>query len=726
MSHIISRTLIILKPLYSSILVLLLSTVLTGTETQAQSLTRQERIDLAEEALVQSDYFTALNQSEEILKRWPRDESGLILKAAALLFSDTPDPVGAKRAIKRLPRSIRNTTRVRSLELWQDHRYGGSFLPFVRASLQMRRAKQILQDDPQNPLANLVAGVIRVNDLRDVDGFVRFPISQSSGDDLDGRTVLMEPEIDEETGEIKLVDRRRGLGERVVISNDEPEKKATAESIAFLNKAVISGPLRSVALRYLSEAVIRSSQYATGEIMTRSYIEDFPDRPEGYLSLGLIRYRQRKLKEASDLFERGVELSSPEIRTMMSDPRSIVSTSISDEYEPDSVKSTNDFWIRQDPLWLSGENENLTEHRARMVYADLVWGRPKIGRHGWATEPGQVIVRYGWPVSQVQYQDDTSEYHVMHYGYQYWLFHDMVKADRAVFFSPSAASLQGSRSPGPVNDFVLLAKELFRDDPRKTQRDRTRFVDVEAMTTVFQNRNSRTVVVPVCLPSSRFSERDNLVVFGRPDGEAIPRNPTIYSVLEGDSCPNVLVQNEIDDEARQFSLESENFSAVAVHRFDVDSSTSEREFSVSDLLLAGLIEEMDEAPESLDSRSIYRRNHLIFPKARNVFAKGELIYMYMEAYGLEVSTDAQLTLQAVLVKGEEAQVSAPLLGRIFGRREEASVSVEFQDAVIANSHERFFILETEDVESGTYTLALKVTETKTGRQKLVSRQIVIE
>ena len=693
----------------------------------AQSLTRTERIEIANTALARFDYATVEIRAQEILNRWPGDEDGLVLMATVHLFGPNPDPSRAQKLLRRLPRKSRSTASIESLNLWNDHRYGGKIFPAVQQTLQIRRSKKLLDQDPFNPIANLVAGNIRLEDLRNLDGAVRFSIDRSRGDGLDGAVISMQPEL--VGGEVVFVNRRTGKAASHAVSNNQKETEVASEAIAYLLRAAISGPLRKEALRNLSEAIQRAERYETGRIVAEEHIREFPEQVDAYLFLGLALYRQGMREEAGRQFEKAVDLMPEEERLVFLDPKRIASTSVEQEYANLEETMVADFWIRENPLWSTVSNERLIEHQARLVYAELIWGRPKIGRKGRDTEPGRVIIRYGWPMVTAQFQDDENVYVMMHYGSRYWLFLDMAKADEVIFYSPSAPAYQGSRNSGVKQDWVLLAREHFRDDPARTQEDQSHVVAMEALPSVFRNDHSREVIIPVCMPLNRFSTQVRLFVYDREVNAEVPAEARINKLYATSTCTAALVHFETDFRGRQVSIEALGFGATSVYRFDIDEQASDEDFGASDLLLADLVEEIDGAGGVLQPRSFVRRDHLIFPRSHARYNTGDPIYLYFEIYGIDITANdpmAMLSIQAALVPGKRARDITPLLGRIFGRREEAAVSVEFLDEVSEKSHARYLIVETDTVDPGTYVLALKITEQKTGKQVIVSRQIVIE
>jgi GWxTD domain-containing protein len=722
--------------LFRSFIFSLVAIAFLTLEASGQSLSREARLQLGKHALADQNWELAEEQAAEILARWPKDQDGLILRLETALFRPEPDVDLARSSLKSLPRATRNSDYIKGLDLWMDYQYGRSFMPSIKIALQLRRAKNIIEKDPQNSFGNLVAGSIKLEDYRDQNNSVRL----ASVSDLDQIIALAGKALG--TGGRYIATEGGSNVEVPIIRDESVEKNTNDEAIQYLVEALKSGPLRPAVLRMLGEAAIRGKKYDIIRAAAETFITDFPDNSSGYLYLGLTLFLQGHLAEASIRFERGIERLSDDDRWAFEDPTNIVSTKRRGQFSADSDSATTDFWARQDHLWSSPTNERLVEHRARVVYADLVWGRPHYGFRGWETEPGQVVIRYGWPLMEMQFQNDYDQFYYLDYGYRYWVFMDLAKADRYTLWSPPGGTLSATRlcdrGRGGL-DVEKCAKEWFRDDPQRSQRTETTRVKMTTLSSVFEDGNQRIAVLPFCFPETDQLPGNQLALFDREAGQSVPLYGRALKFVDREKhwsempcdIAQVAVQ-QVDTGGHQLSLEVEGLRGYATSRIDIAPSSSEG-LRLSDLLLARLVEELDAPVESgstptstVATQSWTRYGKTIYPVASPEFKSGTPIYLYLETYGLPEDTGSDLSFQAALVEGTLKEDLSPKLGRIFGKSEKAIVSVEFDQHIQGSTDSRYFILETLDVAPGTYVLAVRVLEQRTGRQSVISRDIVIE
>jgi len=213
--------------------------------------------------------------------------------------------------------------------------------------------------------------------------------------------------------------------------------------------------------------------------------------------------------------------------------------------------------------------------------------------------------------------------------------------------------------------------------------------------------------------------------FEREVGASIPLpsdSTQVYSTMD---CKGALSVYDTDGRAHNVSMEIRNGNFWSVGRFDVPASAENDGIRVSDILLADLIVEYDPQDVAPDG-SFVRNDLLIRPVAEARYETGSPIFVYAEAYGLDEREGAVLSVQAVVAEGGLDDVKPSRLGRLFGGRDDAAVSVSFEDEIRSKSHGRYLILETEGLGPGLYTLALRITERTTGRQAESRREIRID
>lgn len=694
-------------------------------------MSREARIAAAEQAFDEGNYALVIAQADALLERWPKDEHGLILKASALLFGPDIDASEAGKLLRRLPRSRRKQADVEALELWKDYRHGHNFLPTIRERLQLGRARDLLKKDSVDPVANLIAGMMRVTDQRFLDNAARLGMGTGVGDLVQLLAYDAEAIIDEETGRIRFENRRTAAPDVQVTFNDGPMREASEEAVRYLIRATAMGPLHSIGVRYLVEAAIRGGRVRDAELLVTEYVSRHPDSIKGHLYLGLLRYMLKKDDVAEHSFDRALELMPEDEQHPWLHPKMIVSTSILDDFQAVESSDLQDFWAKQDREWSTPGNERMLEHMGRMAYVDIIWGRPDQDLRGWETEPGQIIVRYGFPLSRLQFQDEYSRFHILHYGHRYWYFEDMVKADNPIFYSPPANAYQGGRAV-MANDWALIAREQFRDNPLTSDLDDEGKMEMVVLPTVFENEPysssgmpSRTLITPICIRGAAFPAGNHIRLFDREMGAPVPPPSDSTRIFRNGGCPGALSIHETDGRARNVSLEIRNGGFWSVGRFEVPAAQEEEGIRASDILMADLIVEYDSG-DNIPEGTLVRNDLLIRPVAEPRYEAGDPIFVYAEAYELDEREGDILSVQAVLAEGGLDQVKTSRLGRLFGGRDDAAVSVSFEDEIRSKSHGRYLILETEGLDPGLYTLALRFTEQTTGRQAESSREIRID
>jgi len=696
-------------------------------DVSAVVMSRVDRADEARDALTRGDYALVMAQTGALLERWPRDEDGLILRAAALLFGPEVDAAEAGRLLRRLPRSRRQEADVEALDLWKDYRHGISFMPTIRDRLHKGRALDLLADDPMEPIANLVAGLLRVEDQRYFDNAASL-VSPVGEEEVSNQLFYeARAEIEPSTGRIAFNTDHSGAPDINVIRDDAPLREVSVEAVRYLIRAAAGGALHGVAARHLTEAAIRGGRVRDAEMLLSEYVARYPDTVDGFIYLGLIRYMLQKDDLAAEAFDRALGRMSEEEKYPWLHPRSVVSTSIESSYKDAGIQVIDDFWVRQDREWSQPGNERLVEHMGRMAYADLVWGRDETNRRGWELEPGQVLIRYGFPIDRMQFQTSDGggdRYHIMHYGSRYWIFQDLVKAGKPIFYSPPADFFQGGRAV-LGDDWALIAKEQFRDNPLESDLDVAGKMEMVLLPSVFENPTGRIVVTPLCVQGAGFANGDLIQQFVRSVGAPVPPPSGTTSLFDAGSCRGALSMIHTDWGAGQVSLEIRKESIWSVGRFDVAAVEETQGLRTSDIMLADVIaeSELGEVPPA----GMWERDGLwIRPVAEARYNRGQFIHVYAESYGLDTREGGSLTIQAILAEGGIDDVPTSRLGRLFGGRDDAVVSVSFDDDIHSNSQGRPLMLETEDLAPGLYTLALRFTERSTGRQAVTRREIRID
>jgi hypothetical protein len=132
---------------------------------------------------------------------------------------------------------------------------------------------------------------------------------------------------------------------------------------------------------------------------------------------------------------------------------------------------------------------------------------------------------------------------------------------------------------------------------------------------------------------------------------------------------------------------------------------------ISDLLLALHVEEVEEGAASTASPHLLRRRgYEVVPAPWAVFGRGQPLYLYFEAYGLETNAggSARYEVEAMLVPADERGRLRRLWDDVRRARPERGVSVAVESSGRGSDQGQYLILDLADQKPGEYVLALRV------------------
>jgi GWxTD domain-containing protein len=677
-----------------------------------------------------------------------RELDALIDRAYANLFADPANPDAADADIERALDIDEESPAARELDLWMDYRYGSSFLLAFRTADRLRRARRIIERDSTSRIAHLVAGLIYYSDFRDTYRSVDFGSFTSPGrgvgmddDIVDAAVYLFDANLVENGDETGLEFRDpRHTGRKIDFTpGTDAERKDAGSAIRHLEAAVGADAPGWIAGRYLAEILVRSSQAQAGIETAARIVAAFPDRPEGYFYRGMFRELKGDYAAASADFDAAFARSDGEMVDAMTSPERF-------RGENDRLPEGTDdeaWWTRSDPQWSTPENEALVEHVARMVRADLMYGVPEKGVRGWETDPGEVVIRYGPPRMTARFHSLTEGYLLMHYGDRKFVFMTPARRGGYTFYSPSAADLTGPRNVIREwqSDFEIASREAFREEPRRSSVLEDR-LDLAAEPTLFPGPSADQSTIAVAFCSRAESDPDHASLYVLPSPGAVPvfaagtGRSAGHAVSDAD-CPARVLTADVASTAQLASLEVRAGDRRGVKRFVPGASgaravpgtgAAKPGMIMSGLMPALLVEERASGVDTNTPNGVWVRNgYEIHPTATARLPRGDDLYLYFEAYDLPSSSDggATIGIQAALVPDDDPGKLERLLGRVFGRREVAPVSVDFQERLDSRTMYRYLVLGTTDLDPGVYAVAVRLTDPTTGTGVEARRTIEI-
>ncbi len=404
----------------------------------------------------------------------------------------------------------------------------------VRDSQRMGLAKKVLEIDPENGVAHEELGKAYVRDFWRYRNAISLPTLglreeleyrnrgefdpsqlQSAGDtDPAGNPALSqfaEPTLNEDqfwafdqyefrNDDLFNIDRLRMQGIPVQELSGRADK-AYARAIAHLNRALESDPMRRRVYDYLMQIYVLKEDYPRAMTTLQSMYAFYPEEPELWMYLGLVHHRTGQNDAAAKAFETGLGYAQPEVRYAFENIDLFLAPDEKERYEEDPIAYASRYWTSKDPRYLTPFNERKLEHYSRLVYADLLYGAPRVKLRGWETQRGQILVRYGPPISDVvitggyeailthviksrgrtmNYLDtpsagqdvrdfdqmvlEANTFAIWEYGDFRFVFEDPFRNNEYRLYSPPA-NLFNESVDAWANDYVIIARETFRETP---------------------------------------------------------------------------------------------------------------------------------------------------------------------------------------------------------------------------------------------------------------------
>ncbi len=400
-------------------------------------------------------------------------------------------------------------------------------------------------------------------------------------------------------------------------------------------------------------------------------IEHKRDDQKIHLCLGLMYYKNSRIKESYDEYKKALEMMNA------NDRKDFTVNSVKFLLEArfdDVMKNMNDYeledfielyWKVSEPLYLTPYNERLLEHYSRVAYSNLHFSVPKMNITGWKSNRGEVVLRYGEPESRirmrpqmgntkVEVKTDVWNYKNFTFG-----FTDMAQSGNFIFSAPAAEKDKtASQFAGDTSsDINNLRKNYFYYYEPKFEGPK---FEAPVSIAQFKNpviRNHTDVVISYGLDAA-----DSLLSSG---DYAVDHELGVFFIDK-----NYDVVNSLKERTEQFDSVNDQISyydkklvvnsmgipmvtdsgivAVEIKRIadgGISANRSNikiRKFSnynldISSLILASRVER-----EKTSDRFVNRKDIFIQPNPLMQFKKDNPPYLYYEVYNLK-QTNSGLT-----------------------------------------------------------------------------------
>ena len=550
-------------------------------------------------------------------------------------------------------------------------------------------------------------------------------------------------------------------------------ERAYRRAIKHLKKALEQDPRRRPVYERLMQVYALKEDYEPALDMLRQMYVFFPEDAYTWLYLGYVQYKTGAPAEAEKSFETALRYMDPEMKAAFQNLEYILPEEEKEAYHKDPVGYAARFWRSKDPRLLTPYNERKLEHFARMVYADLLYGAPDIGLHGWNTERGRLLIRYGIPrrdvvivpantaralkpfndqrvkIEEVRSSYDMLEeantYNIWDYGDFKIVFEDPFRNGEYRLYSPPADELAGNTNAW-LSDYSIKLRETLRRLPeRYTYEAPGRQVEIPYLVNVFKGSEGLAdIYVHYGIPIQGYQAgqrelpvtiRTGAFLVSKAREILAERRQTIYG-LKTERILSFKEANLWTDTqtlkapagSHEVSLEFETASGmtVAVQRRTIEvPDFSNQQLAISDLLLAYHIEEAENG-KPVAATDIVRGDLSITPAPWSVFSVKQPIYLYFEVYNLSRGKEGQSAyeVEAILKPKDTSTGITRAFRKLFGGKK--GVSVRFEGGGMKTEDAQYLILDATGQQPGIYTLILRVTDKQTGRTVEKHRDLFLE
>ena len=198
-------------------------------------------------------------------------------------------------------------------------------------------------------------------------------------------------------------------------SNEEDAKKDLREAEGYLMNALKYAPDSEKFFCELSKLFIYNNTPEKAIPIWDSFKSNSTRSKNSHLYRGVLFYMTRQFEKCTKEFTSALEEMKKQEKEdytlnsvcMMLEPKLGGRLSIMTKKELTNYISQ--FWEINDPLNLTEENERLLEHYYRVAYSNMFFGNDDLNLTGWKSDRGEILVRYGQPVSKVRYVQETPD-----------------------------------------------------------------------------------------------------------------------------------------------------------------------------------------------------------------------------------------------------------------------------------------------------------------------------
>ncbi len=345
--------------------------------------------------------------------------------------------------------------------------------------------------------------------------------------------------------------------------------------------------------------------------------------------------------------------------------------------------------------------------------------------------------------SDYQLFDEMNTFNIWDYGEFRFVFEDPFRNGEYRLYSPPATQLAAGMD-GWINDYEIIARETFRKTPeRYVYESPARQIELPFLVNTFKSPTGGSdVYVHFGIPIEEYDRDQDMIRVTANTGAFLisgereivqEKRRTVYGLSTQQIVPfsetNLWVESEhleADAGTHEVSVEFETASGstVAVQRRTIDVPDYNRgELALSDMMLAYLIHE---AADGVGPADIERDGLAITPAPWSVFRKDGPIYLYFETYGLKTNAEGNTDydIEIALTPKEESKGLKRVFGGLFGG--DRGVSISFSGSGSSPDEAQYQILDATEVDTGLYTLSLRVRDNVARKSVETQKDLFVE
>ena len=467
-------------------------------------------------------------------------------------------------------------------------------------------------------------------------------------------------------------------------------------------------PASSAAAAGLLGRLSREQQWQEFLLVADRHVAAADTSGWAHIFKGAGLFRNGAPEEAERSFRAGMARLEPAEREILNDLTDIVLKDIADlmeEMDWDDLGTVREHILSiSDPMRMSRVNERALEHWTRVALAEVWFGDALMGRRGYESEPGQIVIRYGPPNWTRQIAGNS-----IHGRSGRTIFWTYTKDQPSFIFEKNAGWRRLRHS---FDTYSREHAEDLRHAVPSVYRPPWLSELPHQLVRFKGERSAATAAIYMHAPESGTGEgfRGRAGVYLLPKTLDGPEHRTEQDVELADGARQIVFRIPLEPGTYPYSaeLKAEDDSYAAAKRGRVVIGVFGDWLSTSDLLIATHIEPRTPTVRSREDLSILASTDLSI-------SRGDPMGVFFEVYGLSYDEEGIGRYRVeVQLRGRRGLVGriTSALGNLLPGGDDDPSSLSWEREVESGSERvpEWFTLQVPDADPGSYELTVTVTD----------------